>query len=168
MALKAGDTVTGQNKKRAFVLSLVGLKMYLLVGDNIIRIGLDTKRLFPHLANKAVPSLQVIFEKTNPLRIFEVRVDPCHFDSEGKYKVDEWERIRAMSVLSEVLSLEPADDKVINLKPKPYIASLTEKQKELIKSQIDKDFGVNTWESLPPNLKVGLWKTGRGRLDSPW
>jgi len=146
-------------------MAKVGVKYYLIINDEIIKIGLDTKRVFLDLANQTVPSFQVIFKKDDPSTILEIRVDPHHFDSRGKYKADEFVMQRATTAISNAFfSADPAsNNRVVELRPRAYISVLTETQKILLKSRLNKDFGPNAWESLPAHMKLVTGSSHRPR-----
>jgi hypothetical protein len=142
----------------------VGVKYYLIIDDRILKIGIDTKKVFPDLADKTVPAFQVIFERDNPSNILEIRIDPHHFNSCGKYETDEFTMKKAMHAIDKTIFAKYRNnDRVIEFQPQPYINNLTEAQKALIKDQFNKDFGPNAWENLLPSMKAAFWKTGMGR-----
>lgn len=142
-------------------IGTIGTKLYFLEGEKIYRVGLNTKRLFPHLAEKTIPSIMFIYKKGDPPDILEIRVDSAYFDSSGKWSVSEFEHRRIAYLIGEAL-FPNKDDKVSKLKPRPFIRSISEKQKQIIREQFDKDFGSGAWDQFPFHLKMDLWKTGRG------
>ena len=54
-------------------IGTIGTKLYFLEGEKIYRVGLNTKRLFPHLAEKTIPSIMFIYKKGDPPDILEIR-----------------------------------------------------------------------------------------------
>jgi len=89
----------------------------------------------------------------------EIRVDPVCFDSEGR-----WHPMQndITSVLD--LILPKKNDNVVKFKTRPIVGCLTEKQKDMLKVRFEKDFGLGSWDKLPPSYKINLWKNGRGGI----
>lgn len=147
------------------VVGDVKQRVYFVEVDKVYKVGLDTKRVFPNLAGKMVPYVTVIFRKGEVPEILQVRVDPAYINPEGQWKITDFEHRCAASAMEKIfdgLVENTKDKKVSRISYRPVRIMLTDNQKELIKVRIDKDFGVGIWNSLPPHLKMDLWKKGIG------
>jgi len=142
-------------------MSNIGVKIYFIEGEKIYRVGLNTKKRFLHLAGKTIPYVTFIFMKGDSPEILEIRVDPAYINPEGYWSVSEFDRKRVAYVIGEFLSPNK-NKKITKLRPRPFIDILTNKQKEIIIERFKKDFGPGSWETLPYNCKMDLWKKGRG------
>ena len=133
------------------------LRYYFLDGNEIIRVGIDTKKLFPKLAGRQVIWITVTFYKdTNELD--SIRIDPANINQVGEWTSDIEDRYAAQ-VLGDALS--GRSGKVISLRPYLSHIKLTDPQKDILRNRIDRDFGAGTWDSIPPKNKALLWSTGR-------
>ncbi len=135
----------------------LGLRYYFLDGNEIIRVGLGTKKRFPKLAGRQVIWITVTFYK-NTGELAAIRIDPANINQAGEWTSDIEDRYAAQA-LGEVLS--GRSGKVISLRPYLSRIKLTDSQREILRNRIDVDFGAGTWDNIPPKNKALLWSTGR-------
>jgi hypothetical protein len=144
------------SEKEVFMARL-GLRYYFLDGNEIIRVGLDTKKLFPKLAGKQVIWITITFHK-DTMKLAAIRIDPANINQAGEWTSDIEDRYAAQ-VLGEALS--GRSGKVISLRPYLSRIKLSDSQREILRNRIDVDFGAGTWGSIPPKNRALLWSTGR-------
>jgi hypothetical protein len=92
------------------------------------------------------------------MELAAIRIDPANINRAGEWTSDIEDRYAAQA-LGEVLS--GRSGKVISLRPCLSHIKLTDSQKEILRNQIDRNFGFGTWDSIPPKNKALLWSTGR-------
>ncbi|MTI84911.1 MAG: hypothetical protein FH756_13690 [Firmicutes bacterium] len=144
----------------------IGTKIYFVEKNRVYRVGLDTKKVFPALAGTMVPYVSVIYDKDDSKKITNIRIDPAYINCDGQWKVSEFEHRQMQTILDEEFSsilpeVSKKNEKVTSMKYKPKPIKLTDKQKELVKERIKKDFGDDAWGKLPGWAKANLWKNGR-------
>ena len=57
----------------------IGIRYYFLDGDEIMRVGVDTKKTFPKLAGRQVPWVTVLFQRSTK-EILSIRFDPANIN----------------------------------------------------------------------------------------
>ncbi len=136
----------------------IGIRYYFFDGDEIMRVGVDTEKRFPKLAGRQVPWVTVFFSRSTK-EILSVRFDPANINPAGEWTSDIEDHYAAQA-LEEFFTV--GSGKVASLRPS-YMSSikLTDSQKEILRSRIDRDFGAGSWNSIPPKNKALLWSTGR-------
>jgi hypothetical protein len=134
----------------------IGIRYYFFDGDEIMRVGVDTKKLFPKLAGRQVPWVTVIYLRSNK-GIQSIRFDPANINTAGEWK-DDMEGRYAAQVMGEALF--GRSDKVVSLRPRLSRIKLTDSQKEILRNRIDRDFGAGAWAGITPKEKALLWSTG--------
>jgi|GEM_PF-2630730 hypothetical protein len=135
----------------------LGLRYYFFDGNKIMRVGIDTEKLFPKLAGRQVPWVTVIYDRSTK-ELWSIRFDPANINPAGEWTSDIEDRYAAQA-LGEILF--GRSSKVASLRTS-YMSSikLTDSQKEILRNRIDRDFGPGTWDSIPPKNKALLWSTG--------
>jgi hypothetical protein len=123
----------------------LGLRYYFLDGNEIIRVGLDTKKRFPKLAGRQIIWITVTLYK-DTRELAAIRIDPANINRAGEWTSDIEDRYAAQA-LGEVIS--GRSGKVTSLRPYLSHIKLTDPQKEILRS------------SIPPKNKALLWSTGR-------
>lgn len=142
-------------------MSVLKVRWYIIDEDRIQRIGLDTKRIFPHLANKKAVQVWVFFRVVDNSKVIEnIQIQWLYFDSDGNIDLSYSEKV-AVSALDSYFSQE-RNDNVVSMRYKPLKVVLSDQQKKLLKSVIEKDFDPDSWESLPGWFIQNLWSKGIG------
>ena len=135
----------------------IGLRYYFFDGDEIMRVGVDTKKTFPKLAGRQIPWVTVLYQR-NTKEILSVRFDPANINQAGEWTSDIEDQY-AVQVMEEFFSGRSA--KVTSLRPHLSHIRRTDFQKEILRNRIDRDFGAGSWASIPSKNKTLLWSTGR-------
>lgn len=123
----------------------IKLRLYILENDRIRRAGLDSqgKRKFAGLAGKNALLVEIIIMALKPPIILKIGTTVIDFDEEGKWHLNPME-IRKAVHISEYLFEDKAkaQSNVVRFFPQPKISS---QQRELLKAQVIKEFGIATW-----------------------
>lgn len=147
-------------------INAFGTRTYFLKKGRIIKVGSDTwcSRVFPDLAGKSAVRVEVVFDRSRTY-IVRIIMDYIYFDEDGRinhYPQD----LRLAELLERGLSeserQEKARGKVLLFRYRPKRVIMTDLQKQLLKERINRDFGEGTWESLPGQMRKGLWANNCG------
>ncbi len=121
------------------------MRLYLLEGDKIRRVGLNSqgKRKFTGLAGKNALLINITYTPLSMPVILKVGITVIDFDEEGRWYLDPAEIRKAAYKSDSVFEdKEKTPSNLVRFLPQPKISN---KQRELLKAQIVKEFGIATW-----------------------
>ena len=129
----------------------IGIRYYFFDGVRIMRVGIDTKKLFPKLTGSQVPWVTVIYHRSNK-EILSIRLDPANINSAGEWTHNIEDRYAAQA-LDEVLTKK--SDKVASLRHRQQGENQTDRfsKRDILRNRIGRELGAGAWDRVSAQMK---------------
>lgn len=124
------------------------LKNYLLINGRVIRVGADMKRVFPELAGKRAPWIEIVHQDKveKPSDIMRVIFTYAYYDLDGKFDMQQHQQEATQKIGEQIDPMlrgrNSKDNKVLSLPHRVKTPKLNDIEKKALQERVRKDLGI--------------------------